>query len=83
MSGVGTRKVFEDDRVRVWHLDIAPGEEVPRMELASGEAFVLAVCAFFVLVLGIFPNEGSLPLLGQLQVVDWARDSVRLLFPSS
>ena len=26
MSGVGTQKVFEDDRVIVWHLDLAPGE---------------------------------------------------------
>ena len=24
---VGTRKVFEDDRVIVWHLDLAPGEQ--------------------------------------------------------
>jgi NADH-quinone oxidoreductase subunit N len=59
-----------------------PGEEAPRMELASGEALVLGICAFAVLFLGILPNEGSLPLLGQIQVVDWARDSVRLLFPS-
>lgn len=59
-----------------------PGEQAPRMELASGEALVLGVCAFAVLFLGIFPNEGSLPILGQLQVVGWARDSVRLLFPS-
>lgn len=26
MIGVGSRKVFEDDRVIVWHLDLAPGE---------------------------------------------------------
>ena len=26
MSGVGTQKVFEDDRVIVWHLDLEPGE---------------------------------------------------------
>lgn len=26
MSGVGTQKVFENDRVVVWHLDLAPGE---------------------------------------------------------
>ena len=45
-------------------------------------AAVLSVCAFFVLFLGIFPNEGSLPLLGmQLPVVDWARYSVEVLFP--
>jgi hypothetical protein len=28
----------------------------------------------------VFPNDGWLPILGQLQVVDWARDSIRLLF---
>ncbi|HIF01464.1 MAG TPA: hypothetical protein EYG03_29670 [Planctomycetes bacterium] len=26
MCGVGTQKVFEDDRVIVWHLDLAPGQ---------------------------------------------------------
>ena len=26
MAGVGTQKVFEDDRVIVWHLDLEPGE---------------------------------------------------------
>lgn len=26
MAGVGTQKVFEDDRVIVWHLDLQPGE---------------------------------------------------------
>ena len=25
--GVGTQKVFEDDRVIVWHFDLAPGEQ--------------------------------------------------------
>ena len=28
MAGVGTQKVFEDDRVVVWRLDIEPGEFV-------------------------------------------------------
>ena len=27
MAGVGTQKVFEDDRVTVWHLDLEPGEQ--------------------------------------------------------
>jgi hypothetical protein len=27
MTGVGTKKVYEDDRVVVWHLDLEPGEE--------------------------------------------------------
>jgi hypothetical protein len=26
MSGVGTQKVFENERVIVWHLDLEPGE---------------------------------------------------------
>ncbi len=30
MAGVGTQKVFEDDRVIVWHLDLEPGEQGER-----------------------------------------------------
>ena len=30
MAGVGTRKVFEDDRVIVWHLDLEPGAQGER-----------------------------------------------------
>lgn len=30
MAGVGTQKVFENDRVVVWHLDLAPGEQGER-----------------------------------------------------
>ena len=30
MAGVGTQKVFEDDRVNVWHLDLEPGEQGER-----------------------------------------------------
>ena len=26
MAGVGTQKIFENDRVIVWHLDLDPGE---------------------------------------------------------
>ena len=26
MAGVGTKKVFENEHVTVWHLDLAPGE---------------------------------------------------------
>lgn len=29
LGGVGTRVVFEDDRVRVWELRLAPGEDSP------------------------------------------------------
>jgi NADH-quinone oxidoreductase subunit N len=57
-----------------------PGDEKPRMEISSGEAVVLVVCALAVLFLGIFPNHALLPLVGDVQVLDWSRDSVRLLF---
>lgn len=30
MAGVGTKKVFENDRVIVWHLDLEPGERGTR-----------------------------------------------------
>lgn len=30
MSGVGTEKVFENDRVIVWHFDLEPGEQGER-----------------------------------------------------
>lgn len=30
MAGVGTQKVFENDRVIVWHLDLAAGEQGQR-----------------------------------------------------
>ena len=59
-----------------------PGEVEPRMDLATGEAVVLAVCAIGVIYLGLVPN-GSLPLLGELPVLDWARDSIALLFASA
>jgi NADH-quinone oxidoreductase subunit N len=59
-----------------------PGDAKPRMEISSGEALVLAFCALAVLFLGIFPNHG-LPLFGDVQVLDWSRDSVRLLFRSA
>jgi NADH-quinone oxidoreductase subunit N len=59
-----------------------PGPEAPRMEISSFEIVVLALCAFAVLFLGIFPNDGfALPIAGQLHVADWALDSAHLLFP--
>ncbi len=30
MAGVGTQKVFENDRVIVWHLDLEPGQQTER-----------------------------------------------------
>jgi NADH-quinone oxidoreductase subunit N len=59
-----------------------PSGDAPRMEISSGEAVVLALCAFAVLFFGIFPNHGVLPMIGEIQLLDWARDSVELLFPS-
>jgi NADH-quinone oxidoreductase subunit N len=53
-----------------------PGEETPRMTVHSGEAFVLAVCTLAVVALGLFPND-----FGGIHLTDWARESVRLLFP--
>jgi NADH-quinone oxidoreductase subunit N len=58
-----------------------PSEEAPRMQLSTGEGLVLAICAFAVLYLGITPN-GSIWGLGDVPVLDWARDSVRFLFAS-
>jgi NADH-quinone oxidoreductase subunit N len=55
---------------------------VPRAEVASGEALVLGLCAFMVLFLGLFPNDGSLWELGEIQMLDWVRESVRVLFTS-
>ncbi len=53
--------------------------EAPR-EVASGAGLVLGVCAVAVVFLGIFPNRGVLPLLGNINVLDWARASVTTLF---
>jgi len=52
-----------------------PGDEAPRADAGTGEWFVLGVCAVGVLYLGLFPN-GSLPIVGDVHVLDWARDSV-------
>jgi predicted metal-dependent enzyme (double-stranded beta helix superfamily) len=29
LGGVGTKLLFEDERVRVWHLKLAPGQDSP------------------------------------------------------
>lgn len=29
MAGVGTKKVYENDRVVVWELELDPGEKIP------------------------------------------------------
>jgi NADH-quinone oxidoreductase subunit N len=51
-----------------------PASRRPRLEIASGEIIVLSVCALGVLYLGINPNGTTVPM------IDWARESVRLLF---
>jgi NADH-quinone oxidoreductase subunit N len=57
-----------------------PGEERPRQQIGSFEFVVLGICAFAVLYLGITPNGWW--LLGDVHVLDWARESVRGLFAS-
>jgi len=56
-----------------------PGEEAPRSELKTGEGVVLGVCAAAVIWLGLV----KLPLLPDLPMLDWARESVQLLFAHS
>ncbi len=53
-----------------------PGEEAPRAELKTGEGVVLGVCAVAVVWLGLV----RVPLLPALPMLDWARESVALLF---
>jgi NADH-quinone oxidoreductase subunit N len=55
-----------------------PADELPRAGLDSGEIAVLAVCALGVVYLGVFPN-GTLPIVGEVNVLDWARQSVAAL----
>ncbi len=56
-----------------------PGEEAPRAELKTGEGVVLGVCAVAVVWLGLV----RIPLLGAVPMLDWARESVALLFSAS
>ena len=56
-----------------------PGDVAPRADLASGEFVVLAVCAFFVLLLGVFPNEAPTDVLAWIRALDWSRSTVALL----
>jgi NADH-quinone oxidoreductase subunit N len=55
-----------------------PGDEPRRSELATGEGLVLGVCALAVVWLGLM----WFPLFGRARVLDWARESVQLLFAS-
>jgi len=54
-----------------------PSEADVRRDISSGEATVLAVCAFAVLLLGILPNQP--PFLTWIRALDWTRESVALL----
>jgi NADH-quinone oxidoreductase subunit N len=54
-----------------------PSEADVRRELSSGEAAVLALCAFAVVLLGILPNQP--PYLEWIRALDWTRESVALL----
>lgn len=56
-----------------------PHDEKPRAELSTGEGLVLLVCGFAVLFLGIFPNAAP-GFLEPIRALDWARQSVALLF---
>ncbi len=59
-----------------------PGEEAPRQVLGTGEGAVIGVCAVAVVALGLFPNQLWLPILGEMPLLDWARQSVERLFAS-
>jgi NADH-quinone oxidoreductase subunit N len=56
-----------------------PGAEPLRQELATGEGVVLGICAVAVIWLGLM----WFPLLGRARILDWARDSVQVLFAAS
>jgi quercetin dioxygenase-like cupin family protein len=43
LQPIGTTVLFEDDEVRVWKLDLGPGEATPRHEHKHDYAFVVVV----------------------------------------
>ena len=55
MAGVGTRKTFEDDRVVVWDLDLAPGESVAR-HTHTRDYFIRILTGAF---LEVFDGDGK------------------------
>jgi NADH-quinone oxidoreductase subunit N len=57
-----------------------PSEEGHRLRIDTGEGLVLGICGFFAIYLGLFPNQGWLPVLGEIHVLDWARLAVAFLF---
>lgn len=56
-----------------------PAAQTPRREAATGELFVLAVCAVVVLFLGFFPTQAP-GAFGAVRALEWARSSVAMLF---
>ncbi len=48
--------------------------------VASGEGWALGVCAFFGVMLGVFPNAGSMAWISWLRALDWTQASVAFLF---
>jgi NADH-quinone oxidoreductase subunit N len=55
-------------------------EEGPRADLGSGEIVVLMICALGVVYLGLVPNGNAPWPVPEMHVLDWARDSVAVLF---
>jgi NADH-quinone oxidoreductase subunit N len=56
-----------------------PGAAKLRPEASTTELLVLTVCAFAVLLLGIFPSQAP-GLLASVRALEWARQSAALLF---
>jgi len=56
-----------------------PGAAKLRPEAATLELVVLGICAFVVVLLGLFPSEGPGWFAG-IRVLDWARTSASVLF---
>ena len=55
-----------------------PGGETPRLRLHSAEGLVLGVCAFGVVLLGLFFSEGP-GLFSWVRALDWTRESAAIL----
>jgi len=56
-----------------------PKTTSPRRESSTGELLVLAVCVAMVLFLGFFPSHAP-GLFGGIRALEWARESVALLY---
>jgi NADH-quinone oxidoreductase subunit N len=56
-----------------------PATASPHRESSTGELLVLAVCVAMVLFLGFFPSHAP-GLFGGIRALEWARESVALLY---